>query len=74
MNKSKNQEYIDAFGNHVRALRKEKKLSMEKMALLAGIEYSQISDIELGKINTTISTIYLLAKALEMPTKDLFDF
>ena len=68
MNKSKNQEYIDAFGNHVRALRKEKKLSMEKMALLAGIEYSQISDIELGKINTTISTIYLLAKALEMPT------
>lgn len=47
---------------------------MEKFAQLAGLEYSQISDIELGKINTTISTVYILAKTLNIHPKDLFDF
>jgi transcriptional regulator with XRE-family HTH domain len=47
---------------------------MERLAQISAIEYSQISDIELGKINTTISTVYLISKALEIPTKDLFDF
>jgi len=37
---------------------------MEKLALTAGIEYSQISNIEHGKI----------AKALDIAEKDLFDF
>ena len=47
---------------------------MEKLAQLSGMEYSQVSDIELGKINTTISTIHALAKALEVKPKELFDF
>lgn len=74
MNGSRNNEYITAFGNNLRALRKSKGLSMEKLAQEAGIEYSQVSDIELGKINTTISTIYLLAKGLKIKPKELFDF
>lgn len=74
MNGSRNKEYIAAFGNNLRSLRKSKGLSMEKLAQEAGIEYSQVSDIELGKINTTVSTIYLLAKALGVAPKDLFDF
>lgn len=47
---------------------------MEKLAQLASLEYSQISDIELGKINTTISTVYLIAKTLDVSPKELFDF
>ena len=47
---------------------------MEKLAQAAGLEYSQISEIELGKINTTISTVYVLAKTLEISPKELFDF
>ena len=47
---------------------------MEKLAQTAGLEYSQISDIELVKINTTISTAYTLANALNILPKDLFDF
>ena len=74
MNGSRNNEYITAFGNNLRALRKAKSLSMEKLAQEAGIEYSQVSDIELGKINTTVSTIYLLAKGLGVNPKELFDF
>lgn len=74
MNKVRNNDYIIAFGKNLRAIRNAKGLSMEKLAQLAGLEYSQISDIELGKINTTISTVHLLAKTLNVATKDLFEF
>lgn len=74
MGSVKNQAYIEAFGNNLRRLRKINNLSMEKLAQLANIEYSQVSDIELAKINTTISTVKALAEALNLPPKDLFDF
>jgi len=74
VNINRNQGYIKAFGKNLRALRKGKNISMEKLALTAGIEYSQVFDIEHGKINTTISTIHLLAKALEINETELFDF
>jgi transcriptional regulator with XRE-family HTH domain len=74
VNNIRNNEYITAFGKHLRSIRNAKGWSMEKLAQQAGLEYSQISDIELGKINTTISTVSLIAKTLEISPKDLFDF
>jgi len=47
---------------------------MEKLALEAGVEYSQVFDIEHGRINTTISTVHALATAMSIPEKELFDF
>lgn len=38
------------------------------------VEISQISRIERGEINTTISTAYAMANALEIPITELFDF
>ena len=74
MKKVRNEPYLKAFGNNLRQIRKKRGFSMEKLALNAGIEYSQVSDIEHGNINTTISTIHAIAKALEIPEKELFDF
>jgi transcriptional regulator with XRE-family HTH domain len=74
MNNIKNKELIIAFGNRVRDLRKKKKLSMEALAADAGIEYKQLANVELGKINTTISTAQAIAGALEIPLNKLFDF
>ena len=74
MNVNRKKEYIIAFGANLRRIRKSKKMSMEKLALAAGIEYSQVFEIEHGKINTTISTIHLIAAALDIAEKDLFDF
>lgn len=73
MNTSRNKEYIIAFGDQIRKLRKEKGISMEKLAEQADIEYSQIAKIEKGKINTTISTVFTLANALNLPVEDLFE-
>ena len=40
----------------------------------AELEYSQISRIELGQINTKITTVRAIAKGLKIPEMDLFDF
>ena len=74
MNYKHNERYCKAFGRQVRKIRLEKNLSMRELALQADMEYSQLSKIERGVINTTISTVYALSQALEIPVVDLFDF
>ena len=47
---------------------------MRKLAIIADMEYSQLSKIERGVINTTISTVYHLANVLNLEIAELFDF
>lgn len=63
---------LKTFGQNLRNIRKSKKLSTEKLANMAELEMVQISRIELGKTNPKLSTIYALAKALEVSPKDFF--
>jgi transcriptional regulator with XRE-family HTH domain len=70
----RDKDLIIGFGKRVRKLRKEKKLSMEKLAELSDIDYRQLSYVELGEVNPTISTASAIAKGLGIPLKDLFDF
>jgi transcriptional regulator with XRE-family HTH domain len=65
---------ILAFGNHLREVRKKKGYSQEELANRADIELSQISRIERGVINTSLSQIFQIAKALNLHPKELFDF
>jgi transcriptional regulator with XRE-family HTH domain len=67
-------EPIILFGKQLRLIRKSKGLSMEKLAALSSFEYSQISRIELGQINTSLDVVFKLAKALNIEPKVLFDF
>ena len=71
---TKDEVLIKAFGMRIRELRKSKKLSMEKLAELSGIDYRQLSYVELGETNPTISTASAISKGLNIPLKDLFDF
>lgn len=66
--------FIKSFGTQVRKKRNEKEMSMEKLAHLCEMEYSQISRIELGQINTSINTAKKISDALKIEVKDLFDF
>jgi len=63
-----------AFGSQIRKLRKAKKWTMKDLAFEADVELSQIHRIEKGKINPTLTTILLLADALQIPATKLFDF
>lgn len=74
MQNVKNDDLLKAFGKHLRSLRKKKGISMKHLADLANLEYSQIARIERGIINTTISSAYALANALEIPLNKLFEF
>ncbi len=47
---------------------------MRELALQADMEYSQLSKIERGVINTTVSSLQTLAEAMNVPIKDFFDF
>ena len=67
-------ENIKAFGNKVRELRKERKISQEQLAYSADLEVSQISRIERGIINTSISQVFQIAKALNIHPKQFFEF
>ena len=51
-------------GDQFRRLRKEKKISQFCLAKLAGITQAQISNFELGKRSTTLTTLTKLLTAL----------
>lgn len=49
-------------------------MTMMELAFEADVEYSQIAKIEKGLINTTVSTVQILAFALGLKLADLFQF
>lgn len=49
-------------------------MSMEELAYRAGISYKQLSLVERGVNNLTISTMSCLAQAFEMKLTVLLDF
>jgi transcriptional regulator with XRE-family HTH domain len=63
-----------AYGKRVRQIRKDKGVSQEKLAELAELDRTYISDIENGKRNVSIETVYKIAKALDISLKYFFGF
>lgn len=74
MNKIRNEEYLKAFGENLRNVRRKHGMTMMELAFEAEVEYSQIAKIERGLVNTTISTVYNLATALKISPYILFQF
>lgn len=74
VNNKRNIKYLKAFGENFRRLRKEKGMTMMQLAYEADIEYSQVAKIERGLLNTTISTVQILAHALGVKPAELFQF
>ncbi|RAV59478.1 hypothetical protein DIU36_06515 [Mucilaginibacter rubeus] len=69
----RNQPLINALGQRVRILRTQKKLSMERLAELSEIDYRQVSYVELGQTDASISTLSALCKGLEITLAELMD-
>ena len=51
---------------NIRRLRKEKKLTMEKLAKLSGVSKSMLAQIERGDGNPTISTLWKIQKLFSL--------
>jgi transcriptional regulator with XRE-family HTH domain len=69
----KNKGLVKAIGEKIRSLRTQKGISQEELANEAEVPLSQIGRIERGENNPTISTLHVIAKALEVELKVLVD-
>jgi ribosome-binding protein aMBF1 (putative translation factor) len=59
------------FGDVLRAYREDRGLSRAELADLCGMRAGEISDIEAGIQSLTILSLYVLARALEVPASRL---
>ncbi len=66
--------YQIAFGQRVRQLRLDRGVTQEEVAHRAGIHVTYLSGIERGVRNPSLTSIYALAAALEVPVSQLFAF
>lgn len=63
-----------AVGARVRELRQGRGLSLSALAAAAGIGKGSLSELESGRRNPTLDTLYALAGPLEVPLAALVDF
>jgi len=67
-------EFLIAFGQNLKKIRKEKGFTQEQLAIDLDIEISQISRIERGVINTSVGNVNAIARVLRVEYSDLFNF
>jgi len=70
----KNKQLEKRFGAKLAYVRKSKKLSQMKLAEIVNMNFNYIGQIERGEANVTIKTMIVLANALDVELKELFDF
>lgn len=63
-----------AFAERLRLIRKENNLTQEELALRSGLTLSQIARIETARINPTLSTVFCIARTMNIKLTELFDF
>ena len=69
-----NNEKLLQLGNHIKKLRKNKKLTLEALCYKNGLEPSTISRIEKGIVEPKYITLLKLAEAYQMTISELLNF
>lgn len=62
-----------AFGKRVKELRLQKGISQEKLANIAGVDRTYMTQVENGKRNLTIEKIRQICKGLNISLSDFFN-
>jgi transcriptional regulator with XRE-family HTH domain len=60
-------------GQRLRALRKQRSLSQERLGERAGLSGKFIGEVERGEKSISIDSLYRVSAALEIPLRDLTD-
>lgn len=66
--------FVSQFGRKVKELREQKNLTQLDLAAKTNMPIRQIGRIERGEVNTTITASVVIAAALDVHVKILFDF
>jgi transcriptional regulator with XRE-family HTH domain len=64
----------ELLGVRIKELRKQKKLTQERLAEMVDVDPRYISFIEVGRNSPSLETMEGIARALEVEIKDLFEF
>ena len=68
------EEGIKAFAIQLKKIRIREGFSQSQLAFESGLSLSQVARIETARINPTLSTVFSLARTLNVPLSVLFDF
>lgn len=68
------EEGLNQLAKKLKEVRAKQGYTQEDLAFESGLSLSQIARIETMKINPTVSTIFCIARTLNVPVSDLFDF
>lgn len=69
-----NKEFLQKFANNLKRIRNEKNFSQDDLAVSDEISRSMISLIETVKTDLTVSKVKIIADALGVHPRELFDF
>ena len=64
---------LEIFGRNVQRYRKEKEISQEKLAEIAGVHRTYVGMIERAEKNITLRNMEKIANALNVKIKDLLE-
>jgi len=64
---------LEIFGRNVQKYRKEKEISQEKLAEIAGVHRTYVGMIERAEKNITLRNMEKIANALSVKIKDLLE-
>ncbi|MEI6507293.1 MAG: helix-turn-helix transcriptional regulator [Bacteroidota bacterium] len=74
MQNVKNPTFLKALGQRIKRLREDRKLTQLALGELCNNHAEQIGRIERGELNVSICSLLIIADALEIDLKELFDF
>ena len=65
---------LKSFGRKIRELRLDKGLTQQQFAEKLNLSTNFVGMVERGERNTSLLKVFIMAKALEVKPKELFDF
>lgn len=70
----KKEELQIIIGSRIKLLRESKGVSQQDLAAMCNFEKGNMSRLEAGRTNPTITTLYKISQALDVKITDLVDF
>jgi transcriptional regulator with XRE-family HTH domain len=69
----RNEKAINVLAANIRKYRQERNLTIEELANLVEVDYSQIGRMERGVVNANISIVFDIANALKIKPSQLLE-
>jgi transcriptional regulator with XRE-family HTH domain len=67
------QRHLAALGRRVRSVRRYRDITQEQLAKQVGTSRARVSDVERGRLNITLDTLFKLSRALDIDPWALFN-